>query len=362
MNDREKRDYLEHYKEKKRDGELFFPDSIAKDAVVSLAVFVLLIGLAVLRGVPNEPPADPSDASYVPRPEWYFMWAFQLLKYFPGRLEGVSIAALGLLVAFLLFGLPFFDRGPSRHPLNRPVATIAITLIVAGLIFLTIQAVIATPPQVEAITVGGDLAARARAGGALFAEHCAECHGVDGEGGEITSNPGSFTNALNSEDFLATRSRDTIYRIIEYGQPGLGMQAFGATYGGPLTAPEIRAVVDFIESWATPPEEPGTSENAAAVANPGFAQDVKPILDKRCATCHTRALKGGFNVSTYDTVMTSGDYGPVIATSDAANSILVQMLRGAEIPAGGQMPPSRPLKEEQIQLIERWIDQGAQNN
>lgn len=362
MNDREKREYLEHYKEKKRDGELFFPDSIAKDAVVSLAVFVLLIGLAVLRGVPNEPPADPSDASYVPRPEWYFMWAFQLLKYFPGQLEGVCIVALGLVVAFLLFGLPFFDRGPNRHPLNRPVATITIILIVAGLIFLTVQAVVTTPPQVEAVSVGGDLAARVEAGAKLFDEYCAECHGKNGEGGEVTSNPGSFTNPLNSEDFLATRTRDTFYKIIEYGQPGLGMQAFGTSYGGPLTAPEIRAIIDFVEAWAAPPEDQGAAETAAAVANPSFSQNVKPILDKRCASCHTRGLKGGLNVSSYDTLTTSGDHGPVIMAGDAVHSILPQMLRGVETPAGGQMPPSRPLREEQIQLIERWINQGAQNN
>ena len=60
--------------------------------------------------------------------------------------------------------------------------------------------------------------------------------------------------------------------------------------------------------------------------------------------------------------MTSGDNAPVIVAGDAANSILAKMLRGVKTPAGGQMPPSRPLKEEQIELIERWINQGAQNN
>ena len=60
--------------------------------------------------------------------------------------------------------------------------------------------------------------------------------------------------------------------------------------------------------------------------------------------------------------MTSGDNAPVIVAGDAANSILVQMLRGIKTDAGGQMPPSRPLKEEQIQLIERWVNQGALDN
>ncbi len=52
----------------------------------------------------------------------------------------------------------------------------------------------------------------------------------------------------------------------------------------------------------------------------------------------------------------------MIVPGDAANSILAQMLNGIETPAGGQMPPSRPLPQQQIQLIEKWINQGAQDN
>jgi hypothetical protein len=64
----------------------------------------------------------------------------------------------------------------------------------------------------------------------------------------------------------------------------------------------------------------------------------------------------------YDSTINSGDNAPVIIPGDAANSILVQMLHGIETPAGGQMPPGRPLTATQIQLFEKWINQGAQNN
>jgi menaquinol-cytochrome c reductase cytochrome b/c subunit len=365
MNDAEKQEYLAEYKEKKKNGELFFPDAIAKDAIVSLLVFVILIGLAVFVGVPNEPPADPTDSSYIPRPEWYFLWTFQLLKYFPGRFEGIAIVGLGVVLGGLLLGLPFFDRSPKRHPLNRPIATIGMSLAVLGIIFLTIQAVLATPPQVEATSPGGTLEERVAVGGTLYAENCAKCHGEEGEGAEIPDSPGDFTDPINSDDFLLTRSHETIFEVINYGQPGLGMPAFGLAHGGGLTDPEIRAIVDFIEAWNAPPEDAGASEEMAALAaieTPSFTQDVKPILDKRCATCHGNRLKGGYSVADYDKVMNSGDNAPVIIPGDAANSILAQMLRGIETPAGGQMPPGRPLKEEQIQLIERWINQGAQNN
>ena len=234
MNEEEKQRYKERYKEKKADGEMFFPDTIAKDAVVSLGIFVLLILLVILLGVPNEPPANPSDSTYIPRPEWYFLWAFQLLKYFPGQIEGLAIVGLGLVIFLGLFGLPFFDRGPKRNWRNRPIATIVMLLIVAGMVFLTIQAVVTTPPQAEAVNVGGDLAARIEAGGKLYGEYCAECHGEDGEGAEIKNQPGEFTNPLNDEDFLITHTRDTLFNVIDYGWQSLGMSPFGLKYGGAL--------------------------------------------------------------------------------------------------------------------------------
>jgi len=360
MNEEEKRQYRESYKEKKQDGELFWPHSIAKDAVVSLAIFVVLLCLAVLVGVPNEPPANPSDASYVPRPEWYFLWAFQLLKYFPGKLEGVAITGLGLVIVIGLFGLPFFDRGSKRHPLNRPVATAVMGVIVIGLVFLTVQAVVTTPPQAEAVGVGGDLVSRIEAGSKLYQEQCAECHGESGEGAEIKTRPGEYTNPLNAEDFLETHLRDTTVKLISYGQPNLGMQAFGLAYGGTLTDQQIRVIVDFIDSWKAPPEE--SQQDLSQIETPGFTQDVKPILDKRCSSCHGRRPKGNYSVADYDSVMTSGDNAPVIIAGDAANSTLVKMLNGVKTDAGGQMPPSRPLKADQVKLIERWIDQGALNN
>jgi menaquinol-cytochrome c reductase cytochrome b/c subunit len=366
LNDAEKKAYLESYKEKKRDGELFFPDAIAKDAIVFLLIFVLLIGLVVFIGVPNEPPADPTDTTYIPRPEWYFLWTFQLLKYFPGQLEGIAILGLGLGLGILLLGLPFYDRSPKRHPRNRPIATVGMIAAVVGIVVLTVLAVVSTPPQVEAAEApGGTLEDRIAAGEALYAELCAECHGAEGEGAELPDSPGEFTDPLNSDDFLLTRTRETIYKVIDFGQPGLGMPAFGLAYGGALTGPEIRSIVDFIESWKAPPEDEADGGELAALAaieTPSFATDVKPLLDKRCANCHGKRTKGGYSVADYDKVMNSGDNAPVIIAGDAANSILVQMLRGVETIAGGQMPPGRPLKEEQIQLIERWVNQGAQNN
>jgi hypothetical protein len=70
MNDKEKQDYLDEYGREKQQGESFFPDSLVRDALVSLAIFLGLVALAYFVGAPLEARADPSDATYTPRPEW----------------------------------------------------------------------------------------------------------------------------------------------------------------------------------------------------------------------------------------------------------------------------------------------------
>ena len=88
MNREEKDAYLEKYKEEKEKGEPFFPYAVFKDALAALIVFLLLVALAYFIGTPLEPPADPADTMYTPKPEWYFLSVFQMLKYFPRRIRG----------------------------------------------------------------------------------------------------------------------------------------------------------------------------------------------------------------------------------------------------------------------------------
>ena len=70
--------------------QMFFPHQAARDLTMAVAGGVLLAALA-WRGAPAlEPPADPTSSDYIPRPEWYFLGLFQLLKYFPGPARGRS--------------------------------------------------------------------------------------------------------------------------------------------------------------------------------------------------------------------------------------------------------------------------------
>jgi menaquinol-cytochrome c reductase cytochrome b/c subunit len=127
MNEKEKQEYLENYQKAKKKGVPFFPDVLYKDAIVALLVFIVLVALAYFVGAPLEERANPADTSYTPRPEWYFLFLFQLLKYFPGSLEVVGVVVIPTLVIIGLALLPFLEGSPKRHflhrPLKRPVET-----------------------------------------------------------------------------------------------------------------------------------------------------------------------------------------------------------------------------------------------
>ncbi|MFO7545100.1 MAG: cytochrome bc complex cytochrome b subunit [Trueperaceae bacterium] len=118
----------------------FFPHWVVTDAVFGLGILALLVYLSWSQGAPLDFPADPTSSNFVPRPEWYFLFYFQALKYFPGALEPVATVAIPLFIFGTMVALPFFDRGKERRPWKKPVTTgvaIAYTVII---IVLTIIA------------------------------------------------------------------------------------------------------------------------------------------------------------------------------------------------------------------------------
>jgi mono/diheme cytochrome c family protein len=170
MNEQEKQEYLEKYHEEKEHGVPFFPDIIFKDVIVSLLVFLVLIGLAYFFGAPLEARANPADTAYTPRPEWYFLFLFQLLKYFPGKLEVIGVVLIPTLAILVLFLLPLLDRSKKRHFLDRPIVSGVTLLAVIGVITLTFLAVSEAPPPTQA-TQGDPVAL-------LYTQNCAPCHGA----------------------------------------------------------------------------------------------------------------------------------------------------------------------------------------
>ena len=113
----------------------FFPCHAIKDTLVVAAVFAALVTFAIGFPAHLDEIANPADSAYVPRPEWYFLSLFELLKYFPGPFEPVATLVIPGLVVGFLFALPFLDRGPSRNPFSR--GRVPFTLVMSAIVAAT---------------------------------------------------------------------------------------------------------------------------------------------------------------------------------------------------------------------------------
>ena len=104
-------------------------------AASSLVVIILM---ALLFGAELGPKADPTTTTYTPRPEWYFFFLFELLRVVkPPALVFLATIGIPTICLVLLLLLPFFDRGPERHPLRRPIATTAGIATIGAMAYLT---------------------------------------------------------------------------------------------------------------------------------------------------------------------------------------------------------------------------------
>lgn len=174
----------------------FYPWQAARDTAVVAAVLVALTALAWNGAPALEAPADPTDASYVPRPEWYFLGLFQLLKYFPGRWEVVGAMIVPALAAACLALLPWIDRGSARDPRRRPLVVGAFMLGLAAAAGLTALGWMDRPPA-SADPLAWTLR---EIGGRTFTqtEGCVTCHAPDGMSGSGAAGAAGRTRRARS--------------------------------------------------------------------------------------------------------------------------------------------------------------------
>ncbi len=92
----------------------FYPEQVFRDTVACFVALIVLLAAALLFRAPLERLADPTDSAYVPRPEWYFLFLFQLLKFFRGAWEPVGSIGIPTLMIMLLFLVPFLDRSRAE--------------------------------------------------------------------------------------------------------------------------------------------------------------------------------------------------------------------------------------------------------
>jgi ubiquinol-cytochrome c reductase cytochrome b subunit len=173
----------------------FWPDQVFKDGLAASVVILLLVALSVFAPPPFAGMADPLDASYIPKPEWNFLFFYEALKFFPGSLEIVATIGIPVFGTLILLLLPFFDRNPERSPLRRPIAMAGWVIVVAGFIAFTLAGAYGkteglevgpTPTSAPSPAAPVVLSADAKVGMTLFKSNgCAACHRIGGAGGSV---------------------------------------------------------------------------------------------------------------------------------------------------------------------------------
>ena len=170
-------------------GKPFFPYAVAKDSIMACFVMFTIILMSLVLGAELGPKADPTTTTYVPRPEWYFFFLFELLRVIkPAVLTPLATIGIPTICMILLLLLPFYDRGPERRPERRPVATTAGILTIIAMGYLTYLGASAGSPNEIDIKV----AKQYEPGKLVVAQSgCLACHkigenGNDGPGPHLT--------------------------------------------------------------------------------------------------------------------------------------------------------------------------------
>lgn len=262
----------------------FYPEQVFRDTVAIFVCFVLLFIAALLMDAPLGRLADPTDSTYVPRPEWYFLFLFQLLKFFEGALEPVGTVVLPTLAVLVLFCVPFLDRRQAKT-LRRRTFAIAITAVAfAGWGALTLAAVRSTPKPDGASEPGSvlvpsgstTLSAEETAGIGYFREeHCESCHNLlDGQPkpGPTLAHEGPHRSA----EWMIQHFRNPGEVI-----PGSNMPPIH------LGLPELNALSAFLLRL--------TPENAQKLvdAPPEIVEGAQVYVTSLCASCHKVNGVGG---------------------------------------------------------------------
>src|ERR1700721_3821667 len=139
MNQAEKEKTLREYALLKNEGKPFFPYAVAKDSVMAVIVMLVIMGLSLIFGAEMGPKVNPTTTTYVPRPDWYFFFLFEVLRVMKNVPKFTDMATIGVptICMILLFLLPFYDRSPERRIERRPVALAAGVVTILAMAFLT---------------------------------------------------------------------------------------------------------------------------------------------------------------------------------------------------------------------------------
>lgn len=251
----------------------FFPEQVMKDTVAIFVVFAITYALAVVARAPLGRLADPTDTSYIPRPEWYFLFLFQTLKFFEGSLELVGSLILPNLAILALFLVPFIDRSRMASVARRPIAIGVVAVAAMGWAGLTAAAIATTPktPEIaeslEPPAPWTEMTPDQLAGIGFFrAEKCASCH------------PGGKGNGAAPD--LTKGVKKTAAQMIEHFRNPAGVVPGSEMPQITLTTGQLNTLAGFLLKL---------NENNAAMIDgaPQNAVDGALIYQKnQCFVCH----------------------------------------------------------------------------
>lgn len=119
--------------------EAFVPNFLLKEWMVGAVVVVGFMVLVMTHAAPLGYPANPTNSNFIPMPDWYFLFLYQLLK-FPYTSEDFKV--LGTVgIPTLAFGAlllaPFLDTGKERRFYRRPVASSLMIFSIVSIFYLT---------------------------------------------------------------------------------------------------------------------------------------------------------------------------------------------------------------------------------
>jgi menaquinol-cytochrome c reductase cytochrome b/c subunit len=192
VNHAEKEEYLRGYSLLKNQGKPFFPYAVAKDSLMAVVVMIVIIFLALMFGAELGPKVDPTTTTYVPRPDWYFFFLFEVLRVMKNVPKFTDMATIGVptICMILLFLLPFYDRSAERRIERRPVALAAGLTTIFAMAFLTYSGANTGSPNSVDMKPPSNLTtaqvATFRAGELVVGQSgCLACHviGVNGNNG-----------------------------------------------------------------------------------------------------------------------------------------------------------------------------------
>ncbi len=166
----------------------FYPEHALRSLFVFAVLLLAMCGLSLFGSIPKEPVAGTLIGTYLPRPEWYYMWIFQLLTYFSGPSEEIATLGVFVIGGTLIFAVPFLGLPTVSGAAKRPLGVAVGVSAVVAVVYLTMQAYAGVKPYGDVIPVPDRQLTQAENRGLLiFVEkECSYCHQIKGRGGHRT--------------------------------------------------------------------------------------------------------------------------------------------------------------------------------